>query len=160
MNINLGTNPKRVVKIGAFCSIAPGVSFIINPHNYKFFSLCGWQIFEYQERNYSREKKTSIIVEDDVWIGQGATILGGAVLRQGCVIGASSIVCGEVPPYAIYAGGKIIKYRFSPEICEKLNRIDYSKVDASIIERIRGWHKEEINENNVDDLLQVMPLKE
>ena len=128
LNINLGTNPKRSVRIGSFCSIAPEVKFIINPHNYKFFSTWGWQIYEYHERNYEWEKKTSIIVEDDVWIGTGATILGGAILHQGSVIGANTVVSCEVPPYAIYAGGKIINYRFSPEICKKLNQIDYSKI--------------------------------
>ena len=38
LNINLGTNPERRVIIGNYCSIAPNVQFIINPHNYKFFS--------------------------------------------------------------------------------------------------------------------------
>lgn len=83
MNINLGTNPERRVIIGNYCSIAPNVQFIINPHNYKFFSSWGWQIYEYNERWYGWENKTKIIVEDDVWIGQGALILGGAILHQG-----------------------------------------------------------------------------
>ena len=159
LHINLGTNPKRIVEIGSFCSIAPNVSFVINPHNYRFFSSWGWQIYEYNERNYDWETKTSIIVEDDVWIGQGATILGGAVLRQGCVVGANSVVSCEVPPYAIYAGGRIIKYRFSSEVCAKLNQIDYSKVDAKKIKEIKGWHRIEINDGNVDDLMKIMPIK-
>lgn len=159
LHINLGTNLKRTVQIGSFCSIAPNVSFVINPHNYRFFSSWGWQIYEYKERNYDWEKKTSIVVEDDVWIGQGATILGGAVLRQGCVIGANAVVSGEVPPYAIYAGGKIIKYRFDPEVCEKLYQIDYSRVDAAKIQEIKGWHRIEINIDNVDELIKLMPLK-
>lgn len=157
--INLGTNSKRTVQIGSFCSIAPNVSFVINPHNYRFFSSWGWQIYEYNERYYDWEKKTSIIVEDDVWIGQGATILGGAILRQGCVVGANAVVSGEVPPYAIYAGGKIIKYRFDPEVCEKLNQIDYSRVDDAKIQEIKGWHRIEINKDNVDELVKLMPLK-
>lgn len=159
LHINLGTNPKRTVQIGSFCSIAPNVSFIINSHNYRFFSTWGWQIYEYNERNYEWEKKIHILVEDDVWIGQGATILGGAVLRQGCVIGANTVVSCEVPPYAIYAGGKIIKYRFEPEVCEKLNLIDYSKLDDAIIQKIKGWHRIEINKDNVDELIKLMPLK-
>lgn len=159
LNINIGTNPKRSVTIGSFCSIAPNVSFVINPHNYRFFSSWGWQIYEYNERNYSWEKKTNIVVEDDVWIGQNATILGGAVLHQGCVIGANSVVSREIPPYAIYAGGQIIKYRFSEEVCEKLNQIDYSKVDVKKIKEIKGWHAIEITEENVDELIRIMPLK-
>lgn len=159
LNINLGTNPKRTVSIGHFCSIAPNVSFIINPHNYRFFSSWGWQIYEYNERNYDWEKKTSIVVEDDVWIGQGATILGGAVLRQGCVIGAGSIVSKEVPPYAIYANGRIIKYRFSEEVIRKLSTVDYSKVDADVIKKIKGWHRIEIDETNIDEIMKQLPVK-
>ena len=159
LNINLGTNPRRKLKIGNFCSIAPDVQFIINPHNYRFFSSWGWQIYEYDERNYEWEKKLNIIVEDDVWIGQGAIILGGAVLHQGCVIGAGTVVSGEVPPYAIYAGHTIIKYRFSQKICQKLNMIDYSKFDQNIIENIKGWQKIEINESNINEFIKLVPLK-
>lgn len=159
LNINLGTNVKRTINIGSYCSIAPNVNFIINPHNYHFFSTWAWQIFEYNERYYDWETKTNIIVEDDVWIGQGSTILGGAILRQGCVIGANTVVSCEVPPYAIYAGGRIIKYRFQADVCKKLEKIDYSKFDSNTIEKIKGWHKIEINEKNIDDLLKILPQK-
>ena len=159
LNINLGTNPKRKVMIGNYCSIAPNVQFIINPHNYKFFSSWGWQVYEYDERWYGWEKKTSIIVEDDVGIDQGAVILGGSILRQGCVIGAGAVVSGEVPPYAIYVDHKILKYRFSKLVCEKLERIDYSRIDQDIVNRLKGWHKIEINESNVDELMKIVPLK-
>lgn len=160
LNINLGTNPKRTIKIGSYCSIAPNVNFIINQHNYRFFSSWPWQVYEYNERYYDWERKTNIVVEDDVWIGQGATILGGAHLRQGCVVGANTVVSKEVPPYAIYAGGRIIKYRFSPYICEKLNQIDYSKFDDTVTEKIKGWHRIEINEENIAEFMRLVPKKQ
>ncbi len=159
LNVNLGTNPNRTIKIGSFCSIAPEVKFIINPHNYRFFSSWGWQIYEYNERYYDWEKKNTIIVEDDVWIGQGAIILGGAILRQGCVIGAGTVVSGEIPPYAIYADHKIIKYRFSPDVCAKFEKIDYAKFNQDTINKIKGWHKIEIDESNVDEFMKLVPLK-
>ena len=159
LNVFLGTNSKRKVLIGNFCSIAPDVKFIINPHNYRFFSSWGWQIYEYNERYYDWEKKLHILVEDDVWIGQGSIILGGAILHQGCVVGAGSVVTGEVPPYAIYAGNKIIKYRFPSDICKKLEDIDYSKFDQSLIRKIKGWHRIEISESNIDELIKCVPLK-
>lgn len=159
LNINLGTNPIRRISIGNFCSIAPNVNFIINPHNYKFFSSWGWQRFEYNELDYNWEKKVQIIVEDDVWIGQGAIILGGAVLHQGCVIGAGTVVSGDIPPYAVFAGGRIIKYRFSQQVIKKLQNVAFDKIDESVVKRIRGWHKVEITEDNVDQLLELLPLK-
>src|SRR3546814_523963 len=38
--------------------------------------------------------KKPIVVGDDVWIGAGAKILGGAHIAEGCVIGANSVVKG------------------------------------------------------------------
>lgn len=51
-----------------------------------------------------RPSKGGIVIEDDVWIGAGCVLLDGAVLRRGCVIGAMSLVRGEVPAYSIQAG--------------------------------------------------------
>ena len=45
-----------------------------------------------------------ILVEDDVWIGANVVLLDGAILRQGCVIGAGAVVRGEMPPYSINYG--------------------------------------------------------
>ncbi|MEH3092992.1 MAG: DapH/DapD/GlmU-related protein [Agrobacterium cavarae] len=51
--------------------------------------------------------KGGIRVENDVWIGANSVILDGAYLREGCVIGAGSIVRGEVPSYAIMGGNPL-----------------------------------------------------
>jgi acetyltransferase-like isoleucine patch superfamily enzyme len=48
--------------------------------------------------------KGGIIIEDDVWIGAGCVLLDGSILRKGCVIGAMSLVRGEVPAYTIQVG--------------------------------------------------------
>lgn len=48
-----------------------------------------------------------IVIEDDVWIGRGALVLGrptGIVIGQGAVIGANSVVSSSVPPMSVYAG--------------------------------------------------------
>lgn len=51
-----------------------------------------------------RPSKGGILIEDDVWIGANSVILDGAILRHGCVIGAGSIVRGEIMPFSINAG--------------------------------------------------------
>ncbi len=48
--------------------------------------------------------KGGITIEDDVWIGANCVLLDGAVLRQGCVVGAGSVVRGELRAYTVYAG--------------------------------------------------------
>ena len=55
-----------------------------------------------------RPSKGGIIIEDDVWIGANCVLLDGAILRQGCVIGAGSIVRGEVPAYSIQGGNPLV----------------------------------------------------
>lgn len=54
-----------------------------------------------------KPSKGGIIVEDDVWIGAGCVLLDGAILRRGCVIGAMSLVRGEVPAYSIQGGNPL-----------------------------------------------------
>ena len=48
--------------------------------------------------------KGGIVIEDDVWIGANCVLLDGAYLRQGCVVGAGSIVRGALDAYTVYAG--------------------------------------------------------
>jgi acetyltransferase-like isoleucine patch superfamily enzyme len=54
-----------------------------------------------------------ILVEDDVWIGAGCVILDGAILRRGCIVGANSVVSGELEPFSINYGSpaRFIKWR-------------------------------------------------
>ncbi|MDQ8031392.1 MAG: DapH/DapD/GlmU-related protein [Bordetella sp.] len=54
-----------------------------------------------------RPSKGGIVIEDDVWIGANCVLLDGAILRQGCVIGAGSVVRGEIPAYSIQAGNPL-----------------------------------------------------
>lgn len=48
-----------------------------------------------------------ITIEDDVWIGAGCIFLDGTHLRRGCVVGAMSLVSGEVAEYSIVAGNPL-----------------------------------------------------
>ncbi|TNE25459.1 MAG: acyltransferase [Alphaproteobacteria bacterium] len=54
-----------------------------------------------------KPSKGGIIIEDDVWIGAGCILLDGTILRKGCVIGAMSLVRGEIPAYSINAGNPL-----------------------------------------------------
>lgn len=51
-----------------------------------------------------------ITVEDDVWIGAGATVLPGVCLGVGAVVGAGAVVTKDVPPGAVVVGvpGRIV----------------------------------------------------
>ncbi len=49
-------------------------------------------------------KSEAIVIEDGVFIGMQALILKGSHVGEGSVIGAGSVVAGEVPPGVIVAG--------------------------------------------------------
>lgn len=57
--------------------------------------------------------KSSIVIEDDVWIGANCVVLPGVRIGRGAVIGAGSVVTRDVPPYAIYVGvpAKLLRIR-------------------------------------------------
>jgi acetyltransferase-like isoleucine patch superfamily enzyme len=44
------------------------------------------------------------VIDDDVWIGYGATILSGVHVGHGAVVGAGSLVVNNVEPYSIVVG--------------------------------------------------------
>lgn len=54
-----------------------------------------------------------ITIGDRVWVGQGATILGGVVVGEGAVVAANATVTKDVPPYAIVGGtpATVLRYR-------------------------------------------------
>jgi maltose O-acetyltransferase len=45
-----------------------------------------------------------VVIEDDVWIAARVTILPGAHIGRGSVIGAHAVVKGEIPPYSMAVG--------------------------------------------------------
>lgn len=131
----LFSNPENKLIIGNYCSIAKGVKFLpssdhaldrISTYPFKAMLLTG---------ELEALSKGDIVMDDDVWIGYGATILSGVHIGQGAVIAAGSVVSKDVPPYAIVGGvpAKVIKYRFDPEMIEALLKIDYSKLDVQTI---------------------------
>ena len=97
--------------------------------------------------NYLKENAkndVNIVIDDDVWIGYGATIMSGVHIGQGAVVAAGAVVTKNVPPYAIVGGvpAKLIKYRFSSNMIEELLKIDYSKLP------------EEMIKGHIDELIQ------
>lgn len=86
-----GVNIGKDVLIAANCTLAP-----VN-HEYKDKNKT------IKEQRF-KESKGGIVVEDDVWIGANCVILDGAILRKGCVIGANSLVSGEIAEYSVNVG--------------------------------------------------------
>jgi len=88
------------IQIGDYVSIASNCT--LAPTNHEFAGTDAPIQFQ-----GFRRSRGGIVIEDDVWIGANTVILDGAILRRGCVIGAMSLVRGEVPSWGIYAGNPL-----------------------------------------------------
>ena len=81
-------------------------------------------------------------------------ILSGTHIGQGAVIGAGSIVSGNVPPYAIFVKRGVIKYRFKTEICNKLQSFKPHSIQwEKVYKRIDMLYMH-ISEENVEQILK------
>ena len=63
--------------------------------------------------NQQGEIEKPIIIDDDVWIGYGVTILPGVHIGKGSIIAAGAVCSKDVPEYVIVGGvpAKMIKAR-------------------------------------------------
>lgn len=54
-----------------------------------------------------------IIIEDDVWLGAGVTVVPGVIIQTGSVIGANSVVTKNTERYSVNVGvpAKLMKHR-------------------------------------------------
>lgn len=151
-------HPDEYLKIGSFCSIGGGVEFVLGGnHAMDVLSSFPFNVKYFGEQTEALTKGP-IIVGDDVWIGNRATLMSGCTVGQGAVIGACSVVSGRVPPYAVVAGNpaKIVRYRFSPEVIEKMLQLDYAKVTDESIIAMGNRMYEPITDSNVSDFVHAL----
>jgi len=141
--IRFCANEREAVKIGSFCSIAGGVTiFGGGEHRPDWMSTYPFNVYfgeDFREINGHPATKGNVVIGNDVWIGSGATILSGVTIGDGAVIGANALVANDVPAYAVSAGNpaKVIRYRFSEETIEKLQKMEWwNWEDALIYEAI------------------------
>jgi len=66
-------------------------------------------------RQRFQPSRGGILVEDDVWIGANCVLLDGAILRRGCIVGANSVVSGELAPFSINVGSPARFVRWRPD---------------------------------------------
>jgi acetyltransferase-like isoleucine patch superfamily enzyme len=122
-------NEGSQVYVGKYCSIAKGLKLILgNYHRADWVSTFPFhQVHPDSFPSVSGatgHPKTNgdIVIGNDVWIGDSATIMSGVTVGDGAVIAANSHVVRNVEPYSIVGGNpaKQIKFRFSPRQIEDL----------------------------------------
>jgi acetyltransferase-like isoleucine patch superfamily enzyme len=93
---------KSSIEIGKCVDIAPNCAFYSYDHGIK----AGKWI-----REQPLTSKGPIVIEDEVWIGVGVIVLSGVRIGKGAVIGAGSVVSGDIPPDSIACGASAKKIR-------------------------------------------------
>uniref|UniRef100_UPI0040277322 CatB-related O-acetyltransferase n=1 Tax=Prevotella sp. TaxID=59823 RepID=UPI0040277322 len=155
-------------EIGKFCSIADHCRIGMSGHSLQYMStspIFTQKINALQEcwidKNIFEHKSTDerVYIGNDVWVGSHVLINGGVHIGDGAVLGAGAVVVKDVPPYAIVGGvpARIIRYRFSPEVIEKLLDLKWWNYNANILkENIDFFQKENITVDDVEEFIKRM----
>mgnify|MGYP000928569106 CR=1 FL=1 len=155
LNVLSYGNEAEKLQIGSFCSIAGTSKFILGGcHDVSTFLT--YPIKPKLLHEGSALCKGAIVIEDDVWIGESAIIMSGVHIGRGAVIGAGAVVTKDIPPYAVAVGvpAKVIKYRFDPEIIEKLMSIDFNRISRDEIVNNLSLFEKELNDCILTQLVE------
>lgn len=94
--VNVGCVIGPRVSIGAYSMLSPYVSIVGGDHAYDkpgvpmIFAGVG--------------EVPETIIESDVWIGCGATLMAGVRIGRGAIVAAGAVVTKDVPAYEIHGG--------------------------------------------------------
>ncbi|MEM1375640.1 MAG: CatB-related O-acetyltransferase [Pseudomonadota bacterium] len=115
------------IEIGKFCCLAMGTSFVTDSANHRYdgFSAYPFAIFDGMGPDRASMPPAAprpTRVGHDCWFGRNATVLPGASIGSGVIIGASAVVGGNIPDYTIVAGnpGRVVRHRFDPGVTAEL----------------------------------------
>lgn len=133
-----GAGPERLV-IGRFCQIAHGVRFLTSGANHAMDGLTSFPfpIFDPEQIGSYQPDTRDTVIGHDVWLGYGAIVCPGARIGNGVIVGAGSVVRGNVPDCAIVMGNpaQVVRMRFSEADIVRLTRLAWWYWPAEQIQR-------------------------
>ena len=80
------------IEIGSRCMIGSHTAITSLSHDFRAAEM--WKSMV----------KGKVVIEDDVWIGAHSVVLPGVTIGRGAVVGASSLVLKDIPPFAVAWG--------------------------------------------------------
>lgn len=93
-NINSSITCLEKVVIGDNCKFGNNLVIVDHDHNFRAHG------------NYTKDNpefiSSPIIIGNNVWVGANVTILRGSTIGDNCVIGAGSIVYGNIPSNSVF----------------------------------------------------------
>jgi acetyltransferase-like isoleucine patch superfamily enzyme len=131
-------NGEGTLKVGKFCSIAEDVKFVLWGHHTNFFTT--YPLGHTSQtldcpRFESHPIRGEITIGNDVWIGDGATIMYGVKIGNGSIISARSYITKDVKPYSVVGGNpaQFLYTRFNQEIVKLLQDLKWWDLPYEII---------------------------
>lgn len=110
------------VEIGNFCHIGADCRLGLIGHDPKSITTYPLRLkslkHEFEIEGASEKRLDPLIIEDDVYIGEGVSVLAGITIGRGAIIGSRSLVTSSVDPYTVVGGipAKRIADRLNPEL--------------------------------------------
>jgi acetyltransferase-like isoleucine patch superfamily enzyme len=141
--------------IGKFCTFASRVSVGAFNHPTDWLSVHEFQYRDIKDiygdsileggvnlLNSGYERPTKI--GNDVWIGDNASVARGISIGDGVIVGMSSVVTRDVPPYSIVVGnpGRVLRFRYPEAIVRELLEIRWWDMDLQSLKGVDFAHIE------------------
>lgn len=110
-------NEGATLKVGAYTSIAGGVSIYLGGHHRIDWISCFPFPAKIDQAAHIPDfggTNGDVVIGNDCWICSNSMILSGVTIGDGAVIAAGSVVTKDVPPYAVVGGNpaRFIRWRF------------------------------------------------
>jgi acetyltransferase-like isoleucine patch superfamily enzyme len=134
------------VQIGNYCHIGADCRLGLSGHDPENLTTYPLRLkslrhkFKWEGENQKRQ--SPLIIEDDVYIGEGVSILAGITIGRGSIVGSKSMVTSSVDPYSVVGGApaRVIGSRLNADLKVILNKSGWvdMEIDAAIeaLERI------------------------
>ncbi|QFT53812.1 CatB-related O-acetyltransferase [Microbulbifer sp. THAF38] len=118
--------------IGRYCSIGRRVT--IGAGSHEMTNLTTYP-------GLSKKNPTNpVILENDVWVGDGVVILPGVRVQTGAVIGANSVVTKDVEAFSVIAGApaRHIRYRIDPSLFDFIKTSNWWEYPKDILSETKN----------------------
>lgn len=145
--------------IGRFCSLAAGLKIFRRNHpsqrpsTHPFFYNAKLGLVK--EDTIISEHENSLVIENDVWIGDRVTVLPNCKsIGNGAIVGAGSVVTKDIPAYAIVVGNpaEVKRFRFEEEIIELLQESEWWQLSLQELGPVLNYFVEDLNYEKAEEL--------
>ncbi len=153
---------KSGVKIGKFNAIGYGIKIISTSHNINYPNIqlnlqrklgC----VDLEEGNIIDEK-FSVILHNNIWVGNNVSILSGVEVGSGSILATGSVINKSIEPFSIYMGNpaRNIGYRFKEETIRQLLKIKWWDWNENKIKKNKVFFDTDLNKykGNISDLIK------